>query len=112
LRLGGRLVAGALLAFAGSVALAQAPSAPPPANPPAPATEAPDGKAILEGACTSCHGVDFIAERRKSRDDWEFTVSRMIDKGAALDEASAAVLVDYLAKTYPAEPKPASASPG
>ena len=103
MRLGAWGIAAAVFALAGSAALAQAP---PQSN------DAPDGKAILEGACTSCHGVDFIAERRKSRDDWEFTVSRMIDKGAALDEASAAVLVDYLAKTYPAEPKPAPASPG
>lgn len=97
-----RLVAAAGLALAATVAAAQ--PAPPTATP---AAEAPDPKAILEGACTMCHGLDFIAERRKSHDDWEFTVSRMIDKGAALDEASAALVVDYLAKTYPAEPKPA-----
>jgi hypothetical protein len=58
-----------------------------------------------------CHGLDFIAERRKSRDGWEFTVRRMMDKGAPLDEGVFDLVVDYLAKTYPAEPKPAPATP-
>ena len=66
--------------------------------------------AILNDACTMCHGVDFIAEHRKDRDDWDFTVRRMIDKGADLNPDEAASLIDYLAKTYPkptAPPPPA-----
>ena len=95
------------LALAASTALAQ-----PQAQTPPPAEQqAPDAKAIVEGACTMCHGLDFIAERRKSHDDWEFTVRRMMDKGAALDEGAFDLVVDYLAKTYPAPPKPAPANP-
>jgi mono/diheme cytochrome c family protein len=91
----------ALLAAAAPALVAYA-QEPAPASAPAPPTEpAPDAKAILEGVCTSCHGADFIAEHRKSRDDWDFTVRRMIDKGADLDPDTAQLLVDYLAKTYP-----------
>lgn len=93
----------AATALAGSVAwAAQAPQGQPQGEPP------PDPKAILNGACTMCHGVDFIAEHRKDRDDWDFTVHRMMDKGADLDPDSAALLIDYLAKTYPKPTAPAA----
>ena len=86
------LLAGSLAAMAGSVALAA----------PAPAPPAPlDPKAILNGACVMCHGVDFIAEHRKDREDWDFTVRRMMDKGADLGPDEHTALVDYLARTYP-----------
>lgn len=88
--------AAAALIGLGSLAWAQEPPTPPAPPPP------PDPKAILEGACTMCHGLDFITERRKSHDDWQATVSRMMDKGASLGPDEAAALVDYLAKTYPA----------
>ena len=78
--------------FATSLAWAAQP--PPAPNPP------PDPRDILNGACTMCHGVDFIVEHRKDRDDWDFTVHRMMDKGAELTPDDAALLVDYLAKTY------------
>lgn len=105
LRLIGTAVgAAATVALVGSIAAAQAP-APPPAPPPA------DGKAILEGACTSCHGVDFIGEKRKTRDGWDFTVHRMMDRGADVSVDEVEVLVDYLAKTYPAQAKPSAAPP-
>lgn len=92
------LAVGAAAALAASIAwAAQVPEGQP--QPP------PDGKAILEGACTMCHGVDFIVERRKDRDAWDFTVHRMMDKGADLSVDEADLLIDYLARTYP---KPAA----
>jgi len=92
-----------------SVATAQEPP-PAPAQAPAPAQQPappPDPKAVLESACTSCHGLDFITEHRKTRDGWDFTVRTMIDRGADLDPDTAALVIDYLAKTYPAADKPA-----
>ena len=80
-------------------------AAQPPADQPHPPV---DPKAILNGVCVMCHGVDFIAEHRKDREDWDFTVRRMMDKGADLSPDEQAVLVDYLAKTYP---KPTAAPP-
>ena|SRR5689334_814991 len=97
----------ASVATAQEPAPATAPQAQPaPAQQPAPP---PDPKAVLESACTSCHGLDFITEHRKTRDGWAFTVSTMINRGADLDPDTAALVVDYLAKTYPAEEKPADA---
>ncbi len=98
------------VALAGSIAAAaQAPAPAGQPSPPPASQQVSPPKAILEGACTSCHGVDFIGERRKTRDGWDFTVHRMMDKGADLSVDEVDVLVDYLAKTYPAEAKPAPA---
>ena len=95
-------------ALAGSIAwAAQQPETPPP-TPPQPA---PDAKVILEAACTACHGLDFITSKRKSHDDWDATVHRMMDKGADLDADAATLVIDYLAKTYPREEPPAASPP-
>lgn len=61
---------------------------------------AADGETLLEERCTECHGLDRTTSQEKTRAEWEETVSRMIDRGAELDEAEKTVLVDYLAETY------------
>jgi cytochrome c5 len=72
----------------------------------APESEAPaeevavDGETLLEERCTECHGLDRTTSAQKTRAEWEETVTRMISKGAELNEAEKTVLVDYLAETY------------
>jgi hypothetical protein len=108
----GTIMGVTLVACAGAVALATfavAQEPPAPQTPPPAPQAAPDPKAVLESACTSCHGLDFITEHRKTRDGWDFTVKTMINRGADLDPDTAALVIDYLAKTYPAEDKPADA---
>jgi len=94
----GRLAAASIamaLSSALAVSLARAQD-PPPAPPPA-----AEAKDIVQGACTACHGLDFIGEHHKDRDGWDFTVRRMIDKGAELGVDDIPAVVDYLAKTFP-----------
>jgi cytochrome c5 len=105
-----RLILTALagLALSAAVAAAQEPAPQPPPAPqpaPAPPTEA-QVKALFESACSSCHDTGFVGEHRKSRADWDWTVSTMISRGAELNSDEAALIVDYLAKTYPAPDKP------
>jgi mono/diheme cytochrome c family protein len=114
----GRAAVG-ILSMAASLALMAAAPAPQPS--PAPQTvpqtaaqTAPteaDAKAILESACSTCHGVDFITERRKSREDWAFTVNQMISRGAELSPEETALVVDYLARAYPKDTPPPEAKP-
>jgi cytochrome c5 len=66
------------------------------------AAPADEGRRLLERACTTCHdlgGLDaykgYWGERQ-----WADMVATMIDHGAALDDAEAAVLVDHLTATY------------
>lgn len=63
-------------------------------------TPTPDGETLLETRCSVCHSADRPKQARKTRDQWDQTVTRMIDKGAVLTGAEKTALVDYLAKTY------------
>jgi len=108
----GRLAAASIAmalssALAVSLARAQDPPPAPPAQPPA-----AEAKDIVQGACTACHGLDFIGEHRKDHDGWDFTVRRMIDKGADLGVDDIPLVVDYLAKTFPKPDSPGDKPPG
>jgi cytochrome c5 len=66
-----------------------------------------DGKAIVTGACTSCHGADVIVAKKASKADWQSVVDRMRTYGATLTDPQAVTVVDYLAKNF----APAGAAP-
>jgi hypothetical protein len=63
---------------------------------PAPGFSAPDGKAVMEDRCGSCHGLEKVTKASKDRAGWETTVTRMMGKGAALNAEEKAALIDYL----------------
>ena len=77
-------------------------TAPPPANAAGAVAAAPDpGKAILDSACTSCHGLDGMANHvYASKDPYEMLVKSMIAYGATVTDAQMPLLVDYMFKTY------------
>jgi cytochrome c5 len=88
------------------------PTEKPAENQPQPATAVPqatvvqqnapaiDGATILENQCAACHSPDRAKQQRKTHDQWDQTVSRMIGKGAVLSDAEKKALVDYLTATY------------
>ena len=59
-----------------------------------------DGASLLDVRCSVCHSADRPRQARKTRAQWEETVTRMIGKGAQLSEMEKGVLIDYLAKNY------------
>jgi hypothetical protein len=63
-------------------------------------TLALNGPTLLETRCSFCHGANKPRQAKKTPQQWEQTVTRMIGKGAKLTESEKAVLLDYLAKTY------------
>jgi hypothetical protein len=63
-------------------------------------TPAPNGATLLETRCSVCHSADKPKQSKKTSQQWEQTVTRMISKGAKLTDDEKAMLVDYLAKTY------------
>jgi len=67
-----------------------------------PAEPAPegDGAALLEERCTVCHGLDRTTSARKTREEWEQTVTRMVSKGTELNDEEQAILITYLTETY------------
>ena len=78
-----------------------------PAQAPSSATVSPsetllsmNGSTLLDTRCSICHSTDKPKQAKKTREKWEQTVNRMIDKGAKLTDEEKEVLLDYLAKIY------------
>jgi cytochrome c5 len=59
-----------------------------------------DGETLLEERCTDCHALSRTTSAKKSAEEWEETVVRMIGHGADLNDEEQAVLIEYLAQTY------------
>ena len=60
----------------------------------------PDGAALLKERCGTCHAVTRVTETKKSKAEWDKTVTRMMGKGAKLSAEEKSALVTHLAKTY------------
>lgn len=75
----------------------QTPAKSQPAAVPAPGSI---GATLLETRCSVCHSADRPKGARKTRAEWERTVTRMISNGAQLAESEKTILVEHLAKTY------------
>ena len=58
------------------------------------------GKAILDRACTSCHGLNEVTKFRGfyNRPQWRDIVVTMVEYGAVLTSAEVESLADYLVK--------------
>jgi hypothetical protein len=59
-----------------------------------------DAETLLQERCTECHALSRTTSAKKSADEWEGTVTRMVGHGANLNDEEQTVLVDYLAQTY------------
>lgn len=56
-------------------------------------------KRLFETKCSTCHPSKRPEDKRKSREDWEKTVTRMIKaNGAKITDVEAKTIIDYLAK--------------
>ena len=84
------------------------------------AQELPEGqgKALVQTACSQCHGVDVIVGQLRSREEWGEVVSRMVGNGAQLSDEDYTQVIDYLAtnlgpvsKNAPANGHATSAAP-
>jgi predicted secreted protein len=53
---------------------------------------------LVVKSCTICHNSERICNAigRKNENDWQQTVTRMVGKGAPLDEEKARLVVDFL----------------
>jgi hypothetical protein len=74
-------------------------AAPEPAQPEAQPVSI-DAETLLQGRCTECHAQSRTTSAKKSAEEWEGTVARMVDHGANLNDEEQTILVDYLAQTY------------
>ena len=55
-----------------------------------------DGESIMRANCTTCHTLERVLSAKKTREQWDQTVMRMV----RLSTVEHPVLLDYLAKNY------------
>lgn len=55
---------------------------------------------LLKERCSICHSSWRIKSAKKTAQEWEVTVTRMMGKGVKLTAEEKKSLLEYLAKTY------------
>jgi cytochrome c5 len=58
------------------------------------------GKALVATACIGCHDLNTAVGRRAAASEWRDIVGRMVERGAPISSADAAVIVMYLGQHY------------
>ena len=61
-------------------------------------TQSPES--LVQDRCTGCHTLAPIEAARKTGQEWERTVYRMIRRGARLSDREAQAVIDYLSEAY------------
>ncbi|HWZ64085.1 MAG TPA: hypothetical protein VNX02_13760 [Steroidobacteraceae bacterium] len=77
---------------------------------PATTTQLPAGagREIAAAKCTSCHDASRLVVPGYTREGWQAVIERMTKLGVTLTAEQLPLLTDYLARTFPAAPKPAA----
>jgi cytochrome c5 len=58
------------------------------------------GQQILLNTCTVCHDLGRVRAHTVSREEWEETLSAMLNEGAMLSDQEFQVLLNYLATNF------------
>jgi len=58
------------------------------------------GKPLVEGGCALCHGLDRLVATKRTKEQWQAIVNRMMFFGSPITQDQAATVVDYLASNY------------
>lgn len=82
-----------VLVMAVGAAVAETPSATPPAETP---------QAIMNRACVACHDLGVLTQTGHTAEDWPIILQRMVTNGANVSEAELKQIQDYLVETYSA----------
>ena len=55
---------------------------------------------LVEERCVGCHALSIVENSHKSPEEWETTVTRMVQLGAKLTDQQAEAVIAYLSETY------------
>jgi hypothetical protein len=64
------------------------------------------GRTETERLCQNCHDLARAVSRRQDRDGWQTTLNKMVAFGTKGTDQEFALILDYLAKNFPAEELP------
>ncbi len=59
-----------------------------------------EGRELVQSVCLQCHGLALIVKQRKDAAGWTATVNDMIARGAQIFPEEAAVIANYLSKSF------------
>ena len=65
------------------------------------------GKSLVSAQCTNCHALDEALSKRGTMAEWSAIVKTMIERGAPIADADAAIIASYLGQHFgPGAPAP------
>jgi competence protein ComEA len=64
------------------------------------------GKAEAVKACKECHEIERSFSLKQDRAGWQATLDKMLAVGAPISDRDYTIILDYLAKSFPAEELP------
>src|SRR4029077_17937914 len=69
------------------------------------------GQSLVSAQCTHCHALDVALSKRGTPAEWSAIVKTMIERGAVITDADAAVIAGYLGQNFgPGAPAAAQAA--
>jgi cytochrome c5 len=70
------------------------------------------GKALVSAQCSNCHALDVALSKRGTAAEWSAILKTMMERGAAITDADAAVIAGYLGQNFgPNAPPPPAVRP-
>lgn len=97
------------------VSAAFAADAPPPASvatvvPGTGVLPAAPQRSLVIRACAACHAPEVVVAKRRTAEEWDEIIAKMVDRGAVASEEEQQQILEYLAKFF--APVPGAADAG
>jgi hypothetical protein len=55
---------------------------------------------LVVRACAACHPPELVVAKRRSADEWDAIIARMMDHGAVANETEQQRILEYLVKFF------------
>ena len=69
------------------------------------------GRSLVSTQCVNCHALDVALSKRGDAGEWSAIIKTMIERGATITDADAAIIAAYLGQNFgPGAPAPAPAA--
>ena len=69
------------------------------------------GRSLVSTQCANCHALDVALSKRGTPAEWSAILKTMIERGASITDADAAIIASYLGQNFgPGAPAPAPAA--
>ncbi len=63
-------------------------------------TGTPEAAKLFQSACSTCHSLDTVTQKQKTKEEWRQVVKNMVAKGADLKPEEANAVAEYLGTKY------------